>query len=413
VSLLLFLLCVRLAAQDSVSTFAGSALVTGATNGPRTNALFHDPAGLAIAPDGTIFVADSANHTIRRIATNGLVTTFAGAPGTNGFANGTGGAARFDSPTGLALDAAGNLLVADTGNHTIRRITPAGVVSTLAGFAGQSGFSNAVGTNARFTAPLDVCVAANGTVLVSDSGNHCIRAITPGAAVSTFAGVPETWGSEDGPAAEARFNGPVGLALDPAGNLFVADANNHTIRRVATNGLVTTFAGAPGVDGFADGIAAAARFASPAELAFDSEGNLFVADSFNHLVRRITPAGRVSTVSGEPRQEGSTDGVNRAARFFNPYGLAVAPGGAVLVSDTYNATVRRLLPPVALTIRRAGGAVELRWNSVAGERYQVEFREPHAPGWLPLLPAFEAGGPVSTWTDAAGEGRWYRVRVQP
>jgi streptogramin lyase len=409
-----FALCIgRLAAQDSVSTFAGSALVTGAADGPRTNALFSDPADLAIAPDGTIYVADSANHTIRRIATNGLVSTFAGAAGTNGFANGPGADARFDSPTGLALDTAGNLLVADTGNHTVRRITPTGVVNTLAGFAGESGFSNAVGTNARFNSPLGVCVASNGTVFVSDSGNHCIRAIAPGGAVSTFAGTPEDWGAADGPAALAKFNNPVGLAFDTAGDLFIADANNHTIRRVGTNGVVTTFAGEAGVDGFADGDGAAARFTKPAELAFDAGGGLLVADSFNHLVRRVTPAGVVGTLTGGQRADGSADGVNRAARFFNPYGLAVAPGGAVLVTDTYNATVRRLLSPVAVTIRRAGGQVELHWNSVAGERYQVEFRELAGADWLPLAAAFEANEAVSTMTDATDVGRLYRVRVLP
>jgi sugar lactone lactonase YvrE len=403
---------VGLSAQDRVSTFAGSNLLSGTADGPRTNARFNDPAGMACAADGTIYIADSANHTIRKISTNGVVSTLAGLGGTNGAVNGTGLAARFDTPTGLALDANGNLFVADTGNHAIRKVTPTGQVTTFAGFAGENGFSNAVGTAARFNSPLGVAVGTNGLLYVADSGNHVIRAITPAGAVGTLAGEPESWGFTDGTNSTARFNNPVGLALDCAGNLFVADANNHTIRKVTPTGVVTTFAGLAGTDGFADGTGGAARFAKPAELTFDDRGNLFVADSFNHLIREITPEGRVETVAGLPRDDGANDGVNRSARFFNPYGLAVSPCGELLVADAYNAAIRSVLVPAKLAITAGGDQVLLSWNSVVGRGYQVQYCDADGKGvWSDLGPSILATGKNSMAAEAITAGRLYRVRV--
>ncbi|MEJ0088157.1 MAG: hypothetical protein WDM80_00140 [Limisphaerales bacterium] len=170
---------------------------------------------MAADAKGNLFVADSQNHAIRKITTNGVVTTFAGQLGVAGSANGTGTAARFDSPCGLAFDKAGNLYVSDTGNGLIRKITSAGAVTTIAGVAGASGFLNGAVASAQFNAPLGIAVAPNGAVFVADSGNHCIRKIS-GGAVSTFAGSPQVWGSADGKGVSAQFNGPVGLAFEAA-----------------------------------------------------------------------------------------------------------------------------------------------------------------------------------------------------
>ncbi len=277
-------------AQDGVATLAGQALVSGSTNGYSTNALFNDPAALVTDPAGNLFVADSQNHAIRKISANGLVTMLAGQLGVPGSGDETGAQARFDSPCGVTLDRNGNLFVSDTGNHTIRKITPAGVVTTIAGRAGQSGFADGPSSSALFNSPLGIAVAPNGTIYVADSGNHVIRAISAGGTVTTLAGSAENWGSENGSGTNARFNGPVGLALDDQESLFVADSNNHTIRRITPDGAVSTWAGVPGVDGCVDGDAPSAKFCKPAELAIDRKNNLFVADSFNHVIRRITPS---------------------------------------------------------------------------------------------------------------------------
>src|SRR2546426_8131260 len=261
------------AAQDSVTTLAGQALVSGFANGLGTNVLFSDPAGITIDLNGNRYVADSRNHAIRKIDPKGLVSTLAGTVGTPGHSDGVAAEAQFDSPCGIASDQHGNLFVSDTGNHTIRRIGSSGAVTTVAGIAGQSGFVNGPASSALFSSPLGIKVATNGTIFVSDCGNHLIRAISPSGLVTTLAGNPGLWGSDDGIGSAPRFNGPVGLVLDTEGNVFVSDSNSHTIRKINRNGIVSTWAGIPGSDGCRNGDARAATFCNPAELAIDSRNN--------------------------------------------------------------------------------------------------------------------------------------------
>jgi streptogramin lyase len=335
-----------------VSTFAGSA-GTGSADGTGSAARFNLPNGAAVDSAGNVYVADTFNHTIRKITPSGDVSTFAGLAGSYGSENGTGSAARFYFPRGVAVDSADNVYVADTNNHTIRKITPSRVVSTFAGLAGHFGPDDGTGGAARFRFPQGVAVDSGGNVYVADSDNHTIRKITPSRVVSTLAGSHGHHGFANGTGTDALFNSPQGVAVDSAGNIYVADTNNDMIRKITSSGVVSTFAGFAERIGSADGTGGAARFNLPQGVAVDSAGNVYVADTANNTIREITPSRVVSTLAGLAGSNGSADGTGSDARFYIPQGVAVDSAGKVYVADTFNNTVRVGIeaPPVITTLR--------------------------------------------------------------
>jgi len=344
-----------------VTTLAGSAVlgtaVAGSTDGPESVALFNFPEGVAVDGSGNVYVADTHNDTIRKISSAGMVTTFAGTAGVEGSADGTGPAAQFQQPGAVAVDANGNVYVADTGNCTIRKITPAGVVTTLAGTARVEGSADGMGPAAQFAAPEGLAVDANGNVYVADTFNETIRKVTPAGMVTTVAGTAGFIGSADGTGSSALFDTPYGVAVDASGNLYVGDTENDTIRKITPGGIVTTFAGSVGnVDAVgvyaraADGIGAAAGFDYPSGLAVDGNGNIYVADKLNNEIRKISPAAVVTTLAGALSQSaGWVDGPGNVARFNGPGGLTVDGTDNVYVADTYNNAIREISPNGVVT----------------------------------------------------------------
>jgi D-alanyl-D-alanine dipeptidase len=330
-----------------VTTLAGTAGVTGSADGTGAAARFNNPNGVATDVSGNMYVADNSNETIRKITPAGVVTTLAG----KSFgADGTGAEASFHVPRGVATDAGGNVYVADQYNNTIRKITPVGVVTTLAGTAGRIGGSaDGNGAAAMFNRPYGIATDAGGNVYVADQGNHAIRKITPAGVVTTLAGTAGSSGSADGTGAAARFNSPVGVATDVNGNVYVADIRNHTIRKITPAGVVTTLAGTAGTSGSADGTGAAASFNWPIGVATDAGGNVYVADMVNHTIRKITPAGVVTTLAGIAGTSGSADGTGAAASFYHPRGVATDASGNVYVADTFNSTIRKITPAGVVT----------------------------------------------------------------
>ena len=339
-----------------MSTLAGTAGSSGSADGTGTAASFNSPDEIATDTAGNVYVADSSNNTIRKIAPGAVVSTLVGAPDAAGSTDGTGAAASFDFPTGVATDSTGNVYVADTFNNTLRKITPAGVVSTFAGTAGIFGSTDGTGAAARFDSLSGVATDSAGNVYVADTANDTIRKITPAGVVSTFAGAAGVAGSADGTGAAARFNFPNGVATDSAGNVYVADSNNRTIRKITPAGVVSTLAGMAGALGSTDGTGAAARFNSPNGIATDSTGNVYVADSVNSTIRKITPTGVVSTLAGTAGVAGSADGTGAAARFSFPHGVATDSAGNIYVAEGGNHTIRKITPAGAVsTIGGAAG----------------------------------------------------------
>jgi sugar lactone lactonase YvrE len=335
-------------APYSFTTLAGSTY--GSLNGVGPTAQFGMPVGMAVASDGTVYVAGYEDHTIRKITPGGVVTTLAGMPGVPGSADGTGSGARFNKPAVLVLEATGSLLVTDSFNHTIRRVTTAGVVTTVAGLAGYPGSVDGTTSTARFNGPVGIAVDDDGNIYLTEDGNHIIRKIASGGVVTTLAGLAGYIGSNDGTGSLARFSHPNGVAVNGAGELFITDAGNHTIRKVTPAGVVTTFAGVGGTLGSADGIGSAALFHHPTAITLHASGIMYVADADNHTIRRLTSTGAVITVAGLAGAAGNADGTAAAARFYDPYGITVDAAGTLYVADSRNNTIRKGSPTPSLPV---------------------------------------------------------------
>lgn len=319
-------------------TFAGSTV--GYQDGTGTNAAFSRLTGLIKDNDGNIFVADRDNNRIRKVTPEGVVSTFAGSGSGGAIVNGTGTAAGFYAPYGITIDGTGNLYVGEYANQAVRKITPAAVVTTLAGNP-TAGNQNGTGSAASFNQPVGLATDASGNVFVADYINHLIRKITPAGVVTTFAG-SGTAALTDGTGTAASFNGPFALAFDAAGNLIVADYLNHAVRKITPAGVVTTIAG-NGTAGYVDATGAAARFNRPAGLAVDASGNIFICDAVNNRIRKITASGVVTTLAGNSNS-GSADGVGAAAEFNYPLGLcADFANYSLYIADFGNSRIRKLI----------------------------------------------------------------------
>jgi sugar lactone lactonase YvrE len=267
-----------------VSTYAGSGK-PGYIDGPDTTASFNNPFDLAIDAANNIYVCDIGNNVIRKISPSRVVTTWAGS-GLPGFTDGVGTAASFSGPNGITVDYAGNVYVSDN-NQLIRKITPAREVSTFAGSFSNTPFANGIGKAAIFSFNVGLASDAAGNIYVADFGNNMIRKITPTGLVSTLAG-KLTAGSGNGAALSATFHGPIYLTTDVAGNIYVSDDLNRLIRKIAVDGKVTTVSGGGGISSGSDGYNTVAIFKDPRGIAVDAKGNIYVADQQNYSVRKIT-----------------------------------------------------------------------------------------------------------------------------
>ena len=359
--------------------------VPGVRDGSADRARFSDPFGVVSAPDGTVYVADAGDaQRIRRIAPDGTVSTFAG--GELGYADATGAQARFRTPSGLAMDAAGALYVADTGNNLIRRIAPDGVVTTVAGGL-EAGFRDAPGSLARFNGPIGVAVDATGRIIVADSYNDRIRAIHPDGTVVTVAGTGEP-GVADGPALEARFDTPCGVAVDAAGNIYVADTGNGAVRLISPAGVVMTV-GPPPPFGLL----------RPIGIAVSADGLVYVTDDRGRVVE-IAPQTDVRVLVG--KTPGFADGPGGAARFRALGGLTVVRPGRLIVADSRNALVR-------LVVARSDPQLQLPPSPRIQPRFDVEAFESEPLLWPidPMEGPFEITGTLGEARGGEGTERFH------
>ncbi|HWT40036.1 MAG TPA: prepilin-type N-terminal cleavage/methylation domain-containing protein [Dongiaceae bacterium] len=319
-----------------VTTFAGNG-TAGAANGVGTAAQFNNPWGITADAGGNVYVSEQGNSNIRKIDTSANVTTFAGA-GIAGYVDATGTSAKFYNPWGVAVDTSGNIFVADYNNNRIRAVSPSAVVTTLAG-SGTATYADGTGTAASFNQPAGIAVDSSGNVYIGDYANNRIRKITPGGVVTTLAG--STVGYVDATGTSAKFYNPWGVAVDTSGNVYVADTNNNRIRKITPGGVVTTLAGS-GTAAYADGTGTAASFNWPIGIAVDTSGNVYVGDTGNNRIRMITPAGVVTTIAGSGTA-GHVDATGTAAQFYAPRGVAVDGAGNLYVAE-YSNYIRKITP---------------------------------------------------------------------
>lgn len=321
-----------------VKTLAGSGM-PDFKEGQGIAAAFKNPYGVIVEPGGNIYVADPGNARIRKVTPNGMVTTLAGS-GVEGWLDGTASQAKFGTPGDLTVDASGNLFVPEYGNHRIRKVTPGGVVTTLAG-SGAVGGVDGAGTVATFSQPIAAAIDSNGNVYVAELSGNRIRMVTPTGDVSTLAGSGAA-AFADGTGVAASFNNPAGVAVTPNGDaVYVADNGNSRIRKITPGGVVTTVAGS-GTPSFADGKGLLASLNNPTGLAFfASTGDLFFSDSGNSRVRRMAPDGTVTTLAGQ-FLKGYTDGKGPIAQFDSLQGMAVDSVGNLYVADYANHRIRKI-----------------------------------------------------------------------
>jgi sugar lactone lactonase YvrE len=355
----------------AVATNSQGSSVTNAATLTVAPRVFPNPAGIVADSTGNLYVSDGTTNTVRKVTPAGESTILAGATGEMGSADGTGTSARFRTPGGLALDSAGNLYVADTGNSTIRKITPAGVVTTLAGSANSNGSADGTGAAARFSGPADLAIASDGTLYVADSGNHTIRQITPTGVVTTVAGLAGTQGSADGDGNTARFNNPRGITVDTAGKIYVGDTTNNTVRAITLSPVnVTTLAGLSGVTNASmsasltlqtlanpsstprppllesinntDPAVANILLNGPTGLMAVGTQSLRLADTGNSTLLNINLTQNTATRIGLDGVAGHRDGAS--PMFTNPRDITIDTAGNLYVADTGNSAIRKITP---------------------------------------------------------------------
>ena len=335
------------APDDIITTIAGGGSNDPGDKGPATSAVLDAPADVDFDEAGDLFIVDNGSNRVRKVAKNGTITTVAGT-GTAGF-SGDGGAAtsaQLNLPLGVAVDSAGNLFISDSNNYRVRKVDTNGVITTVAGTGARgSGGDGGAATSAQFSLPAGITLDGAGNLFIADNGSNRVRKVAKNGIITTVAGTGTAGFSGDGGAAtSAQLSGPYGVTSDNKGNLFITDLNNHRVRKVATNGIITTVAGT-GTAGFSGdgGAATSARLNSPTDIAFDSAGNFFIADFFGNRVRKVATNGIITTVAGTGTAGFSGDGgAATSAQLNSPYGVAVDSADNLFVADTYNSRVRKV-----------------------------------------------------------------------
>ncbi|MBD2700853.1 hypothetical protein IC229_09400 [Spirosoma sp. BT702] len=386
-----------------ISTYAGNGYASfGGDGGQATNANLFYPQAVAIDGSGNFYIADASNVRIRKVAANGIITTIAGT-GTYGFSGdgGVGTSAQIGYVTGLAVDAGGNVFFADQDNQRIRKITPAGIISTVVG-TGSSGFSGDGGqaTNATLSYPSGVAIDASGNLYIADQYNNRIRKVTTNGIITTIAGTYSSSHSGDGgPAINAALS-PYAVSLDGSGNLYIVDRSNRRVRKITmSSGIISTVAG-NGAEGFSGdgGQATNASLSSPSGVAVDASGTIYIADQYNQRIRKVSTNGIISTLSGNGTIGSIGDGGPVANALLNyPAGLAVDATNNIYITDSGNFRIRKVSGPASVNISPATPVAVCSSGSISLTATAVNFT-PTSFSWTSQPTGISVSGASPTFT---------------
>ena len=366
-----------------ITTIAGTGTCGyNGDGGPATSAQLYYPFGLALDGSGSLYIGDSYNNRIRKVNPSGIINPVAGngTMGSGGYSGDGGSAtsAQLNSPAAVAADGSGNLYVADRDNHRIRKATPSGVITTVAGTgSGGYGGDGSTATSAQLNSPIGVVVDGPGNLYVADRDNHRVRKVSPSGVITTVAGSgSQGYGGDGGSATSAQLNSPAGVAVDGTGNLYIADLTNHRIRRVTPSGVITTVAGSSSAGYGGDGgQATSAQLNNPTSIAVDGNGNLYITDRTNHRIRKVNASGIISTIAGGSGQGyGGDGGPATSAQLNNPAGVAIDSTGNLYIADLSNHRIRKI-SPLGIITTVAGGSTGCD-NSDCGQATSARLRSP-------------------------------------
>ena len=365
-------------AEGIITTVAGNGENDySGDDGQATGAKINKPNNISVDASGNIYIADTGNHRIRKVDADGIITTVAGT-GSRGYSGeGTAINEKINKPAGVSVDASGNIYIADTGNHRIRKVDADGIITTVAG-TGSRGYSGeGTAINEKINKPAGVSVDASGNIYIADTGNHRIRKVDAGGIITTVAGTGSGGYSGEGTAINEKINKPGGVSVDESGNIYIADTENHRIRKVDAGGIITTVAGNGSTTYCCDGgPATSASINEPAGVSVDADGNIYIADTENHRIRKVDADGIISTVAGTGSAGYSGEGTAINKKIKEPKGVSVDADGNIYIADTENHRIRKvdadgIITTVAGTGSRGysgddGQATEGKINKPAG-----------------------------------------------
>ncbi|MCX6396057.1 MAG: PxKF domain-containing protein [Propionibacteriales bacterium] len=333
---------------------AGTGTAGAPTAGPATSSNLFNPYGVAVDGSGNVYIADTVNNRVEKVTPGGQLSVIAGTGDTGAPTEGPATSSNLDLPIGVAVDGSGNVYIADYGNNRVEQVTPGGQLSVIAGTSSQGAPTAGPATSSNLNSPAGVAVDGSGNVYIADQGNHRVEQVTPGGQLSVIAGTGVAGAPTAGPATSSNLDNPTGVVVDGTGNVYIADGRNNQVEKVTPGGQLSVIAGTGAAGAPTAGPATSSNLRTPFGVAVDGSGNVYIADTSNHRVEKVTPGGQLSVIAGTGAAGAPTAGPATSSNLSYPTGVAVDGTGNVYIADFGNHRVEKLVAPPPATIYAFG-----------------------------------------------------------